>query len=84
MAGIKDRRPPNGTSRGRPPGERASMAALFVTILAVSVGLALWADIHIVLRWLIAIVTGITTAGITLAVIKRRESQKVRKIESVE
>ncbi|MEV5052894.1 hypothetical protein [Arthrobacter sp. LAR12-1-1.1] len=71
MAEIKDRRHADSSSRRKPPGEPASMVALFVTILVVSIGLALWADMNIGLRGLIAIVAGIAAAAITLTVVNR-------------
>ncbi|MFE4194716.1 hypothetical protein ACFRJ9_02530 [Paenarthrobacter sp. NPDC056912] len=79
MADIKDRRPANGSSRSRPLGEPASMVALFVTILVVSIGLALWADMNIALRGGIAIVAGISAAGVTMAVVNRIEARKQRR-----
>jgi hypothetical protein len=78
MSEIKDRRHADGSSRSKPPGEAASMLALFVTILVVSIGLALWADMNIVLRGLIAIVAGIAAAAITLTVVNRRVARKGR------
>lgn len=78
MAEIKDRRDADGSSRSRPPGEPASMAALFVTILVVSIGLALWTDMSIGLRWLITIVAGIAAAAVTMIVVNRRAARKGR------
>ena len=78
MAEIKDRRHADGSSRRRPPGEPASMVALFATILVVSIGLALWTDMNIGLRGLIAIVAGIAAAAITLAVVNRSAARKRR------
>jgi hypothetical protein len=78
MAEINDRRHSDGSSRSKPPGEPASMLALFATILAVSIGLALWTDMNIVLRGVIAIAAGIAAAAITLAAVNRRAAQKSR------
>ncbi|MEC5180505.1 hypothetical protein [Arthrobacter sp. CG_A4] len=81
MAEIKDRRHADGSPRSKPPGEPASMVALLVTILAVSIGLALWTDMNIGLRGLIAVVTGIVAAAITLIVVNRIAARKGRETE---
>ncbi|MFJ5697208.1 hypothetical protein [Arthrobacter sp. NPDC093139] len=55
------------------------MLALFATILIVSIGLALWTDMNIGLRGIIAIVAGIAVAAVTLALVNRRVTQQRRK-----
>ncbi|MFJ4029711.1 hypothetical protein ACIPWF_20255 [Paenarthrobacter sp. NPDC089989] len=84
MAKIKDQRQANAALRRKPTGETASTIALFVTILVVSVGLALWADLNIVIRGLIAIVAGIVAAGTTLALINRSQGGKNRTTDPVD
>ena len=76
MAKIKDTRSADGPSRRKPPGESASMLALFATILIVSIGLALWTDMNIGLRGLVAILSGIAVAAITLTAVNRRVARK--------
>jgi hypothetical protein len=76
MAKIADTRRQDGPSRSKPPGESASMLALFGTILLVSIGLALWTDMNIGLRGLIAIVCGIAAAATTMIVVNRRAARK--------
>ncbi|HKS01129.1 MAG TPA: hypothetical protein VJS86_05575 [Arthrobacter sp.] len=78
MAEINDRRHSDGSSRSKPPGEPASMLALFATILAVSIGLALWTDMNIAWRGAIAIAAGIAAAAITFAAVNRRAARKSR------
>ncbi|MFW0772913.1 hypothetical protein ACLRGI_07060 [Paenarthrobacter nitroguajacolicus] len=81
MADIHDQRHAKGTSRRKPPGELASTAALLITILVISVGLAVGTDVNIVVRGLVAVVVGLGAAGITLAVVKRREARREPKID---
>lgn len=72
---MKRLQPPehgNRGSQGKPPGESASMVALFITILLLSVGLALWTDLHIILRGVITILCGIAAAAVTFIVVRKR------------
>lgn len=77
MAEINDNRPSgNEETSTQEQKEGPSMLVLFVWILLVSIGLALWTDWHIVVRGLVAVVTGIAAAAVTY-VISNRSSQGV-------
>ncbi|KJQ52454.1 hypothetical protein [Microbacterium sp. SA39] len=62
------------TARSNRKGGGAATAALFVTILLVSIGLALWTDWHIVLRGLAALGAGLVAAVVTSIVSRCIES----------
>lgn len=52
--------------------ETAASVALFLTILVVSVALALLTELHVAARWAIAIGTGMVAAAVTYITLKRR------------
>lgn len=54
--------------------EMAASVALFVTILIVSIALALWTDMHIVARGGIAIGSGIAAAAATFVLVGRKRT----------
>jgi hypothetical protein len=52
--------------------DAAASVALFGVILALSLALAVWADLHVVARGAIAIVSGIVAAAVTYAIVSRK------------
>lgn len=54
--------------------EMAASVALFVTILIVSIALALWTDMHIVARGALAIGVGIAAAAATFILVGRKRT----------
>lgn len=52
----------------------AAFVALAAVILVMSIGLALWTDIHVVARGAIAVISGIVAAAVTFITVSRRES----------
>ncbi|GAB2848811.1 hypothetical protein ACFQ0P_06285 [Microbacterium insulae] len=59
---------PNRTRRA----DAAASVALFGVILALSLALAVWTDLHVVARGAIAIVSGIVAAAVTYAIVSRK------------
>ncbi|PDQ35406.1 MAG: hypothetical protein B5766_06165 [Candidatus Lumbricidophila eiseniae] len=62
------------TASWKQKGDSAATAALFVTILLVSIALALWTDWHIVVRGLVAVVVGVIAAVVTFITRSRTRS----------
>jgi len=62
------------TAARKQKGDSAATAALFVTILLVSIALALWTDWHIVVRGLAAVVVGVIAAVVTFIARSRKRS----------
>ncbi len=54
--------------------DAAASIALFGVILILSIALAVWTDLHIVVRGAIAIVSGIIAAAVTYALVNRKSS----------
>lgn len=71
MAEINDQRDAKDSTVAKGPADAASMAALFVIILAVSIALALWTDLNIVVRGGIAIGSGLIAALVTFLLVSR-------------
>lgn len=59
---------PNRTRRA----DAAASVALFGVILALSLALAVWTDLHVVARGAIAIMSGIVAAAVTYAIVSRK------------
>lgn len=62
------------TASSRRKGGAVETAALFVTILLVSIALALWTDWHIVVRGLVAFGAGLVVTFVTSVIYRRDES----------